>query len=100
LFDCFVAPYKGKYRFWFGVRAVILIYLALMETLIYDDKEALLLSSVIAVGSFAIAQAYIQPFKRTLVNFSDLMLTAICLLQSAYCNLLHCFLDCGCLPHT
>ena len=83
LFDSFTAPYKGKYRFWFGVRAVILIYLALMETLIYDDKEALLLSSVIAVGSFAIAQAYIQPFKRTLVNFSDLIFTAIFLLLSS-----------------
>jgi len=82
LFDCFTGPYKGKYRFWFGVRAVILIYLSLMETVIYDDKEALLLSSVIVVGSFAIAQAYIQPFKETIVNFSDLTFTVIFLLLS------------------
>ncbi|XP_065914461.1 uncharacterized protein [Dysidea avara] len=83
LFDCFVAPYKDKYRFWFGVRAVILIYLALMETVIFDDKEALLLSSVIVVGSFAIAQAYIRPFKSTIVNCVDLTFTTIFLLLSS-----------------
>ncbi|XP_065915255.1 uncharacterized protein [Dysidea avara] len=89
LFDCFTAPYKGKYRFWFGLRAVILIYLALMETVIFDDKEALLLSNVIVVGTFTIVQAYIRPFKNTLTNCSDLAFAAIFLLLSATVLYIH-----------
>ena len=88
-FDCFTAPYKGKYRYWFGVRAVILIYLALMETIIFDDKEALLLSNLIVIGTYAIVQAYIRPFKSTIVNCSDLTFTAIFLALSSTVLYIH-----------
>ena len=83
LFDSFTAPYKGKYRYWFGVRAVVLIYLALMETIIFNDKEGLLLSNVIVVGLFVIAQAYIQPLKSTIANCLDLTFTGIFLVLSS-----------------
>jgi len=89
LFDCFVAPYKGKYRYWFGIRAVLLIYLALMETIIFDDEEALLLSNLVVVGTFAIVQAYVRPFKETVVNCSDLTFTAIFLLLSSTVLYIH-----------
>jgi len=89
LFDCFVAPYKAKYRYWFGVRAAILIYLALMETIIFDDEEALLLSNLVVVGTFTIIQAYIRPFKETIVNCSDLAFTAIFLLLSSTVLYIH-----------
>ena len=81
--DAFVAPYDDKYRFWFGLRALILIYLAIMETVIFADIEALLLSSIIVVGTFAIVQAYIRPFKSSFINILDLTFTAIFLLMSS-----------------
>ena len=83
LFDAFVAPYKEKYRFWFGLRALILIYLAVMETVIFADIEALLLSSITVVGTFAIIQGYIRPFKSSLINILDLTFTGIFLLMSS-----------------
>ena len=83
LFDAFVAPYKEKYRFWFGLRALILIYLAIMETVIFADIEALLLSSITVVGIFTIVQAYIRPFKSSLINILDLTFTGIFLLMSS-----------------
>ena len=89
LFDCFTGPYKSKYQYWFGVRAAILIYLALMETVIFDDKEALLLSNLVVVGTFAMVQAYIHPYKSTLVNCSDLTFTAIFLLLSSTVLYIH-----------
>ena len=82
-FDAFVAPYKEKYRFWFGLRALILIYLAVMETVIFADIEALLLSSITVVGAFTIVQAYIRPFKSSFINILDLSFTSIFLLMSS-----------------
>lgn len=83
LFDSFVAPYKEKYRFWFGIRALILLYLALMETIIFADIEALLLSSITVVGTFAVIQAYIRPFKSDFINILDLVFTSNFLLISS-----------------
>ena len=82
-FDAFVAPYKEKYRFWFGLRALILIHLAIMETVIFADIEALLLSSITVVGAFTIVQAYIRPFKSSFINILDLSFTSIFLLMSS-----------------
>ena len=82
-FDSFVAPYKEKYRFWFGIRALVLIYLAIMETIIFADIEALLLSSIIVVGTFTIFQAYIRPFKDSFINIMDLAFTGNFLLISS-----------------
>ena len=82
-FDAFVAPYKEKYRFWFGLRALVLIYLAMMETIIFENIEALLLSSITVVGAFTIVQAYICPFKSSFINILDLIFTSIFLLMSS-----------------
>ncbi|XP_065914932.1 uncharacterized protein [Dysidea avara] len=71
--DSFVAPYKVKYRYWFGLRAVLLLYLSGMEAIIFSYPESLLLSSVIVVGVFMFAQGYIHPYKTTLNNITDLM---------------------------
>jgi len=82
LFDCFVAPYKVKYRYWFGLRAMILFYLAIMEAVIFADNEALLVSSITVVGFFALVQSYIRPFKNKIVNLLDLTFMGIFLLLS------------------
>ena len=83
LFDCFFAPYKGKYRHWFGLRAFVLIYLSVMEVVIFDFREALLLSSIAVVGLFAVIQSYIRPFKNKITNILDLAFMGVFLLLSA-----------------
>jgi len=82
LFDCFYAPFKDKYRYWFGARMIILIYLSTMESIIPSYPEALLLSNIIVVLVFAIWQAYIRPFKNTLINILDLIFMGIFILLS------------------
>jgi len=82
LLDCFYAPYKDKYRFWLGVRLIVLVYLSGMESALFSYQEASLLSGVVVVLAFAIVQAYIHPFKNTLINVLDLTFTGIFILLS------------------
>ncbi|XP_065915609.1 uncharacterized protein [Dysidea avara] len=82
LVDCFAAPFKDKYRYWFGLRMLILIYLAATEAVIFSDTEAMLLSSILCVGVFAFLQAYMLPFKSVIVNVLDLMFMGIFLILS------------------
>ena len=77
VFDSFVAPYKVKYRYWFGLRAVLLLYLSGMEAVNFSLPEALLLSSIITVGVFMCMQSYIQPYKTTLNNTVELLFIGI-----------------------
>ena len=73
LLDCFYAPYKDKYRYWFGVRIIMLTFLSAMEAIIVLNREALLLSGIFVVAAFITLQAYIHPFKNTLVSILDLI---------------------------
>jgi len=77
MIDSFVAPYKVKYRYWFGLRVVLLLYLSGMEAVIFSYPESLLLSSIIVVGIFMFAQGYIHPYKTTLNNITDLIFMGI-----------------------
>ncbi|XP_065914017.1 uncharacterized protein [Dysidea avara] len=80
ILDCYFAPYKVKYRYWFGLRALLLLYLSGMEAIIFSYREALLLSSIAVVGFFTIVQASIHPFKDKLINALDIMFMGIFLL--------------------
>ena len=82
LLDCFYAPYKDKYRYWFGVRLIVLIYLSGMESIIFSYQEALLLSGATVLFAFAMVQAYIHPFKNTLINLLDLLFMGLFILLS------------------
>ena len=82
LLDCFYAPYKDKYRYWLGIRLIILIYLSGVESIIFAYQEALLLSTIVVVVISAILQAYIRPFKNPIINMLDLSLTGIFILLS------------------
>jgi len=82
LLDCYYAPYKNKYRFWLGMRLNVLVYLSGMESVLFSKQEVSLLSGVIVVLVFAIVQAYIRPFKNTLINILDLTFTGIFILLS------------------
>ena len=82
LLDCFYAPCKDKYRYWFGVRLIVLIYLSAMESVIFSYQEALLLSGATVLFVFAIVQAYIQPFKNLIINMLDLLFMGLFILLS------------------
>ena len=82
LLDCFYAPYKDKYRYWFGLRLIVLIYLSIMESVILSYQEALLLSGATVLFVFIVVQAYIQPFKNTVINHLDLLFMGLFILLS------------------
>ena len=82
LLDCFYAPYKDKYRYWFGLRLILLIYLSGMESIIFSYQEAQLLSGITVLFVFVVVQAYIQPFKNMIINLLDLLFMGIFILLS------------------
>ena len=77
ILDCVYAPYKNQYRYWFGVRLIILIYFSGMESFLFSYQDSLLLSGVVVVLLFTIIQAYIHPFKNRINNILDLMFMGI-----------------------
>ena len=83
LIDSFLAPYKDKYRYWFGIRLVVLISLSIMEAIVFEYTEVLLVSSIAIVGAFALLQASFHPFKSVIINLLELTFMSIFLLLSA-----------------
>ena len=77
LLDSVYAPYKNHYRFWFGVRIIVLMYYSGMESILLSYQDSLLLSGVVVILLFTLIQAYIHPFKSTLNNTLDLMFMGI-----------------------
>ena len=82
LLDCFYAPYKDKYRYWFGARIIVLVYLSVMESVLFSYQESLLLSSTMVILAFTIVQAYIHPFKQKTINILDLLFMTIFIVLS------------------
>ena len=82
LLDCFYAPYKDKYRYWFGLRLLVLIYLSGIESIIFSYQEAQLLSGTTVLFVFVMVQAYIQPFKNMIINLLDLLFMGLFILLS------------------
>ena len=72
LLDCFYAPYKNRYRNWFGVRIMVLIYFSALESFLFSHQGSLLLFGIVVVLLFALIQSYIHPFKNTIHNILDL----------------------------
>ena len=89
LLDSIYAPYKDKYRYWFGVRIIVLIYLSGMESVLFSNQNSLLLSAVLAVLLFTIIQAYIRPFKKSITNTLDLMFMGIFIILGIVILYLH-----------
>ena len=77
LLDSIYAPYTNNYRYWFGLRIIVLIFLSTMESALFQYQESLLFSAVVAVFLFAFVQAYVHPFKIKINNILDLMFMGI-----------------------
>ena len=72
-FDASLAPYKDRYRFWFGARLLLTatIYIIVANRGTNNPTYTLTLELSFLVG-FAIVQAYIHPFKKLRVALLDM----------------------------
>ena len=71
--DAYTAPYKDKWRFWFGLRLPILIVVCTLFAILGTDNPGLsLLIQDLFILAFMTAQTYIQPFRNVFVSLLDL----------------------------
>ena len=80
LIDSFVAAYKDKYRYWFGIRTFVLVLLSAVSFVAFESPETVLAVSIVIIGMFTLVQAYICPYKSRLINTLDLIFMEIFLL--------------------
>lgn len=78
--DAFCAPYKDKWRFWFGARLWILIALYIGFASLRNSPSILTLLESIVLTLFTVAQVAIMPYKSVLINYLDLFFLVDCLL--------------------
>jgi len=84
--DFFATPLKGNYRYWFGTRVILLIYLALTEAVLFSNDQVLLLSNIFVV---AFVQTFMLPFKTLLSNVLDLLFMEIFLMLCIVTHILY-----------
>ena len=73
LVDAYLAPYKDKYRFWFGLRLLVLLVMCVTYAVTGTDNPSLaLFLQLLVVTAFSIAQAYVQPFKSFAIGLLDM----------------------------
>ena len=71
-YDTIYAPYKDSFRWWFGARQFVLVVeYVIFAALAGTHISNLLLASYCLISIFALAQAWISPFKSALINFID-----------------------------
>ena len=71
--DAFCAPYKDKYRFWFGARLWVLIISFSLYGFIRNKPYLVMLLQTVMLVCFTIVQALVLPYKNTLLNMSELV---------------------------
>ena len=72
LIDAYCAPYKDKYRFWFGLRIWILVAIYILFAGLRNTPQILFLCQSIILILFIVAQVAIMPFKSIVINWLDL----------------------------
>lgn len=71
-FDTIYGPYKDSYRYWFGLRLVLLVVLAILTATLRGPATFYqYLIQVILLTLFAFFQAYVKPFRKRSVNILD-----------------------------
>ncbi len=71
LIDVYCAPYKDKWRFWFGARLIVLVVLYTGSALLRNHISSLYFMKVVVLVCFTIAQLVIMPFKNYFINLLD-----------------------------
>ena len=73
LFDAYAGPYKDKYRYWFGLRLVLLTAMCVTYAVAGTDFQSLALSlETFFLVWFTVWQAYAKPYKNRAVGILDL----------------------------
>lgn len=72
--DAISAPFKDKYRYWFGLRLWILIIIFIISAVKGITIDLLLYLEVMILMIFTIVQALIQPYKNLVVELLDISL--------------------------
>lgn len=70
--DAFCAPYKDKWRFWFGARLWVLILFYIWSFSLQNYFHTLALIKTITMVLFVVAQVSIMPYKNVLINYLDI----------------------------
>ena len=72
LVDAYCAPYKDRYRYWFGLRLWVLVALYILFSILRTLPLIYLLCQAIVLTLFTVTQAAIMPFRSTIINCLDL----------------------------
>ena len=70
--DAYCAPYKDKYRFWFGLRLWVLIFAYMGYAALLNQPYFLVLIITSLFACFTIIQAVIMPYKSLVLNCLEL----------------------------
>lgn len=71
--DVYAGPFKDKYRYWFGLRLIVLAAMCLTYALVGTDDPVLTLAiQLFYLFSFMLLQAYVKPFRNPFINATDL----------------------------
>jgi hypothetical protein len=82
LIDAYCAPYKDKYRFWFGLRIWVLVAIYILFAGLRNTPQILFLCQSIILILFIMAQVAVMPFKNIIINWLDLFFMTNTLLLS------------------
>ena len=73
LLDAYGGPFKDPFRFWFGMRLLLLTAMCLTYAIVGSDNPVLaVLVQQILLVMFMVVQAYLQPFRSQRMNALDL----------------------------
>ena len=88
LIDAYCAPFKDRYRFWFGLRLWILDTIYVLFAIVQNTPQLLYLFQSIILILFIMAQVAVMPFKNVFINWLDLsfMVNALLLTLVALLN--------------
>ena len=72
LIDAYCAPYKDRYRFWFGARLWVLVVTYILFAILRDFPLLFVLCQCSLLLFFTLAQVAIMPFRSKIINWLDL----------------------------
>ena len=79
--DAIHGPYKDNFRYWFGVRLLVLSIIYITTAVLEGNNLTLqFLLIQIILGSFTIVQAVVLPYKKNIVNALDIWFMVLLLI--------------------
>ena len=71
--DAYSGPFEKKFRFWFGVRLWVIVFLFFLDTVLVNYSfSAVFFSHSIVVGGLIVIQAFLKPFRCSVCRLLDL----------------------------